>query len=189
MKSGIYHLTYRDGATYVGQSVDIPSRMVQHADKLMKGTASKKMLEAYQKWGMPTMSVIVYCHPMYLDLMEAYYINYSRSDLNTSVPPVADIDYDWLLDNQELFLHHPLELLKEQVIQGNTHRDKVEELTGIMQGAYAKQFAKLAVKEDRRMLQEYDRQLRVRTHELAAAEEKITRLLNRSWLDRLFNHQ
>ena len=62
MTSGIYKLTFSDGTTYIGKSVDIERRWKEHADKFAKRTAAKAMQYAYDTCGMPSTSVISVLH-------------------------------------------------------------------------------------------------------------------------------
>ena len=88
MDSGIYRLTYRNGATYVGKSIHLTTRWKQHFDKLSKGKAAKEMQAAFRASGnqFPRTEVLVYCHPDMLDYYEGFFINDLRPPLNTAIP-------------------------------------------------------------------------------------------------------
>lgn len=88
MDSGIYRLTYRNGATYVGKSIHLTTRWKQHFDKLSKGKAAKEMQAAYHASGnqFPRTEVLVYCHPDMLDYYEGFFINDLKPPLNTAIP-------------------------------------------------------------------------------------------------------
>lgn len=89
MDSGIYQLTYANGATYVGQSKHIQTRWKQHFDKLDKGKAAKEMQDAFRASGnrYPQTEVLLYCHQDMLDYYEGYFINLLHPPLNTQIPP------------------------------------------------------------------------------------------------------
>lgn len=71
MVCGIYILRFKDGSTYVGQSKDINRRFTTHCNKLAKGThVNKKLLEAYSRYGTPTLEIILECPPQDLDEAE-----------------------------------------------------------------------------------------------------------------------
>lgn len=88
MDSGIYRLTYKNGATYVGKSKHLNTRWKQHFDKLLKGKAAKNMQDAYHASGnqLPKTEVLVYCHLDLLDYYEGYFINKLNPPLNTQIP-------------------------------------------------------------------------------------------------------
>jgi excinuclease UvrABC nuclease subunit len=88
MDSGIYRLTYQNGATYVGKSIHLNTRWKQHFDKLSKGKAAKEMQQAFHASGnqFPRTEVLVYCHPDMLDYYEGYFINELKPPLNTAIP-------------------------------------------------------------------------------------------------------
>lgn len=106
MTSGIYQLNFNDQAYYIGQSQDLEARWKQHAEKFKAGKAAKKMQDAYDELGMPTVNVLIECHKDYLDIMESYHIAEQRklpNCLNTTAPALdPKIDYDWLLQNTHM---------------------------------------------------------------------------------------
>lgn len=83
MKSGIYCLTFKNNEKYVGRSIDIERRLVEHAEKLKKGTAAKPLQAAYNKYGYPNARVLMYCHSDHCDLMESYFICKLQPELNS----------------------------------------------------------------------------------------------------------
>lgn len=84
MTSGIYRLTFRDGSSYIGKSIDMERRWEEHQSKMLKGTAAAKVQWAYNKYGLPKATVLVYCHPDHIDLMETLYIAYEMPVLNSA---------------------------------------------------------------------------------------------------------
>lgn len=88
MTSGIYELTFPNGETYVGKSVNITNRWKQHADKLSKGTAAANMQAAVysNRFNNIAGRVLLEVHPDLLDMYENYYINTLKPKLNTVIP-------------------------------------------------------------------------------------------------------
>lgn len=84
--SGIYKLTFPGGSTYIGKSVDIERRWREHAESMRKGTAAKKMQNAYILEGFPDSEVLLECHPDHIDLMESVFIIAQNPSLNTGIP-------------------------------------------------------------------------------------------------------
>ena len=176
MKTGIYCLTFSNGDTYVGQSVDIENRMKQHTDKFLKGTAAKKMLDAYNKCGMPNAKILIECHKDYLDLLEAYCIHGLNATLNTNIPPLdPNINYAWLIARDDVRMQEPSTLIRHLSVAVDELTNKQAILENQATDKYAKYRARLAVKEDQ--------------EQLAKAIQKINQLQSRNWFQRLFNHQ
>lgn len=86
MVSGIYEYKFISGDKYIGQAIDIEKRWDQHITKMQKGTHTKNIQYAYDHWGLPQFRVIAYCHPHYLDAMEALYIHMTGPNLNGVLP-------------------------------------------------------------------------------------------------------
>jgi group I intron endonuclease len=92
MNSGIYKLVFTDKSVYIGKSVDMSKRWDQHLKALKKGTHTKRIQDAYNKYGTPKFEIICECHPHHIDILETYFINgyWSPKILNTTRP--ADVD-------------------------------------------------------------------------------------------------
>jgi hypothetical protein len=86
MTSGIYRLTFANGDTYIGKSINIDTRWNQHRDKLIKGKAAKAMPQAYELYGHPEGEVLFECHSDHIDLVEACLISRLRPTLNATRP-------------------------------------------------------------------------------------------------------
>jgi hypothetical protein len=84
MESGVYQLTFKDGASYVGKSINIPRRWNEHRDKFLKGTAAKNMQDRYNRFGFPDGRVLFECHGDHIDLMESYFIGVLQPVLNAT---------------------------------------------------------------------------------------------------------
>lgn len=82
MITGIYKLTFGNGSTYIGKSIDIERRWKEHSEKMLCGTAAKNIQNVFNKYGLPNITVLTECHSDHIDLMETYYINQFRPDLN-----------------------------------------------------------------------------------------------------------
>ena len=110
MTTGIYLLHFSRRKYYykyyVGQSKNIEQRFIQHCNKLLNGTHTEAMQEAYNIHGyLPTLQILLECHEDYLMPMERLYAQAHRNmfakystatrylELNT-MPLLADIpDY------------------------------------------------------------------------------------------------
>lgn len=88
MTSGIYKLTFPNGETYIGKSVNMEERWQQHALSLEKGTAAKNMLRAKPRYGKFRIDCtkVLEVHPDLLDEYENYFINIFKPTLNTKIP-------------------------------------------------------------------------------------------------------
>lgn len=100
MTSGIYELTFSNGGTYIGKSIDVEARWKQHLDKLAKGNGAKPLQEAFDlSAGRFNARVLHECHPDHLDIMEECLIARMQPTLNTTRPKdrLAGIhDGDWI---------------------------------------------------------------------------------------------
>lgn len=93
MTAGIYMITFTpSGKRYIGKSKDIPNRWKQHIDAFVKGTHSKKMQEEHSKSTDMAFAVILECHEDHIDLLEAYFIDRLKPELNFQNPTNK---YDW----------------------------------------------------------------------------------------------
>lgn len=71
MTIGIYKLTFKDtDKVYIGQSVNIEKRFIEHISRANTGTASKKLQDAFQVFGVPTLNIIEECTEDILDELE-----------------------------------------------------------------------------------------------------------------------
>lgn len=57
---GIYYLEFK-GVYYIGRSNNLTRRYKDHLSSLSKGVGNFKMLEAYEKYGIPNFGVLEYC--------------------------------------------------------------------------------------------------------------------------------
>lgn len=101
MTCGIYKLQF-GSSFYIGKSVNIEKRWEQHWDSLVKGTASKKMLEAFSRCSEPMGTILLECHPEHIDVMEGYYVITMSPDLNTSQVFCDGVDMYDKLDEDTL---------------------------------------------------------------------------------------
>lgn len=76
MLSGIYSIYWEvPDLIYIGQSSNLSVRLKEHNRLFLNNRASsKRLLEAYTKYGMPNISVLEYCSIPELDRLEQYYI-------------------------------------------------------------------------------------------------------------------
>lgn len=74
MSCGIYMLTFGDDKKYIGLSVDINRRIMEHKNSLIAGNASKRLQDAYNEYGMFTYEVLENCTEDMLSELEIKYI-------------------------------------------------------------------------------------------------------------------
>ena len=193
MTSGIYQLNFSNQAYYIGQAQDLQARWKQHADKFIKGKAAKKMQDAYDQLGMPSANVVIECHRDYLDIMENYYIAIQKTYvncLNTSAPALdSSIDYEWLINNPKLLEFSSIHIIKEAV-DLTSQNTRLQDEHDTLKNNFNKAFMVHKAAADLKYGKDENAQLVVEYHDrLRRAQEKITSLLNRGLLDRIFNHQ
>ena len=75
MDSGIYKLSFTGtDQVYIGRSKHLNLRSTQHKSTLKVGSASKKLQAAYNKYGMPSFSIVEYAEEFLLETLEKEYI-------------------------------------------------------------------------------------------------------------------
>lgn len=93
MTCGIYLLSFKDlNKPYIGQSNNIESRYSGHLYKLKNGLGARKVQEAYNIYGTPTLSILEECIEANLSILEKVYItkfDAVESGLNTSSDPTS----------------------------------------------------------------------------------------------------
>lgn len=71
MRKGIYALVFNGtDKVYIGQSINIEKRYTEHLRDLRDGTSSPKLLEAFKKYGKPSLEVLIECSTSELDYNE-----------------------------------------------------------------------------------------------------------------------
>ena len=124
-KSGIYQFEFQDGSKYIGKSVDVERRQDEHVKYMLYGEAPWLIQEAYNRWGMPKFSVLEYCHPDHLGLLEAAYIELVKPQLNTVKYRVEDADS--VLANAHMLKQSTSSLIQEihqlRLKSNNDHQD------------------------------------------------------------------
>jgi hypothetical protein len=142
MESGIYQLTFPDGARYVGKSINIPRRWKEHRDKFIKGTAAKNMQDRYNRYGFPDGKVLFECHGDHIDLLESYFICLVQPELNAT-PGIRIYEHEL-----PIFEENP-ELLQ---LATTTHITMINELRSNLDTLQNK-YAELKVYLDEAMLE------------------------------------
>ena len=62
MTCGVYVLIFENtDKVYIGQSTNVEKRFLEHKSSLVTTTASKKLQDAYQKFGMPKIEILLEC--------------------------------------------------------------------------------------------------------------------------------
>jgi hypothetical protein len=71
MTCGIYKLKFNNtDKCYIGKSKNIEIRFIYHKYKITHGLASKKLLDAYRLYGMPSLDILCECSECDLDTYE-----------------------------------------------------------------------------------------------------------------------
>ena len=135
MKSGIYKLTWKDGAVYVGQAVDPVLRYRNHLEKMRNGTHTVKVQDVYNRLGEPGMVVLETCHPDHLDLLESIWINHyyelnASKVVNTKIPPLPD-DWDVLEKHRTALTNSTGRLVDHISVLEKAHRALEGEVKGL----------------------------------------------------------
>lgn len=195
MTSGIYQLNFNDQAFYVGQSINIEVRWKQHFDKFRKGTAAKKMQDAYNYYGLPNATILLECHKDYLDMMENFYIAANQpysGNLNTTAPAVdPDINYTWLLNNRKLLIHSQFSIIKQAVDttgENTALENELNELKNNFNERYLYIKAQIEIKKERDKNAEYKNLYPSLEQAYAQTQEAINKLQSRGLLKRIFNY-
>lgn len=152
MTCGIYKLTF-NGTTkcYIGQSLDIERRFINHCSSMRNDKGSRKLCAAYRKFGMPVLIILKECKVDELNTLEDLYIkqynsakdgfNYKcthhgyRSTLHGEDAPMstcsnADVQevFEYLKDNPELTLENIADIVEispnivKDISAGISHR-------------------------------------------------------------------
>lgn len=80
MTTGIYCLQFGNiNKVYIGQSINIERRFVQHKRHFLQNLSSQKLQEAYNTLGIPKLKVLVICNKEELDYYETKCINLYNS--------------------------------------------------------------------------------------------------------------
>jgi len=113
MTSGVYQLTFSNGDTYIGKSINIEERWKQHTNKMYKGTAAKNMQAAFNAYGAPMGRILRECHEDHIDVVESCFISRNKPTLNSDRPkdPFPDLtpeQLDFLFDT---FAHSARDLV------------------------------------------------------------------------------
>lgn len=202
MASGIYQLTFNNGDTYVGKSLDLTRRWQQHLDKLEKGTAAKNMQQAYKNsyFEAPKAEVLLECHPDLLDEYENIFINQNNPTLNTQRPqprPPVEREALWRHAEQGRAGYSVPVVLITLENYADRNSELVSELDGVRDTLESLEadYEELDRAWDNRTLQELRKTETFVTLEdncgrlekqLRDAEEFRLRVLQANWFQRLF---
>jgi len=107
MNSGIYKMEFPRGEFYIGQSINLGTRWDEHQKDFLMNRAARKLQVAYNmNLGVAHFTVMLNCHPDYLDMFEAYFIHALRPQLNTNYPKPDRYNWEavsYLLQNSSTF--------------------------------------------------------------------------------------
>ena len=173
MTSGIYSLTFADGIQYVGKSINIEKRWVEHGKSMQLGKASIKMMAAYKEYGLPDGQVLFEIHPDHLDIVECYLINKYRPVLNTTVSnSICENEFDEIMSDPNLLKWSTLDHIRE-ILASITRIEKLEsEVENLLEEYDIPEYHKLA--------------LSVAEQRANKAERKLKAYLTLPWYSRIF---
>jgi GIY-YIG catalytic domain len=195
MKSGIYKLTFDNGSIYIGKSLDMERRWEEHSNSFRKGTAAKKMQNAYILAGFPNAEVLLECHPDHLDLMESAFMYAHTPDLNTTQPiRLTPEEITTLFDNTDILVQSTSDHIDEinnlyDIIDKlKDARDAAEEEVEDLSIARTEQELKIEMGRKYHALKgEYD----VLLHNYKTVNTEVKKIKdeykNKSWWKRLLN--
>lgn len=176
MSSGIYKLTFKDGSIYIGKSVNIDKRWSQHTKAMVKGTHTKRIQEAFEKFGDPKFELIFECHPDHIDILEGYFINkyWSNTILNTTRP--SD------LSESDLFV---IEHYSDNVWNASTF----DHLRGVHERDLTIESLETKLKNVKsgKRLKDLESMVELLRSEMIKANTENSRLKSRSLFERIFN--
>lgn len=133
MTSGVYELKFSSGDRYIGKSINIENRWVQHRESMLKGTAAKPLQRAFSRYGFPAGDIMLECHTDHIDIMEAVYIARHKPELNTDRPtdPFPGVDMDWYINNTDLLKYSTLEHMQTILDMNNSAKHYKTNLEGL----------------------------------------------------------
>jgi len=191
MKSGIYNLNFNNKRAYIGKSVDLERRQLEHINKLQKGTHTKKLQEAYSIHGTPSFDVLLYCHEDHIDVYEiAYIINNLDIDLlNTTIPkrpPIEEMAV--LLNNMDKAVYSTAEHIC-MILDADEHMLELEATIRDSNKLYNDLVATgvQTPKATKGIIKELEHGIKLRQATNEGLKLKIQQLNNRNWYERLFN--
>lgn len=134
--SGIYMLKWDNDTFYIGKSVNVRERILQHINSFYNSTAAIKLQGAYDVYGIPSVSLLLECHADNIDVMEAYFIGALKSDLMLNTVMMSnplidknDVLIDKILDDYcQLSLADLSERLNGLEVRNNLYSMEVSDL-------------------------------------------------------------
>ena len=139
MITGIYRLCFEGtDKVYIGQSTDIYLRYNIHKTNLRANKSSKKMQDAFDKYGMPTLDILVECTEQELNSLEADAIEIFDSvsnGFNTIDGSTHRSELKGELAGNAKYTNDQIEEAFMYLVDNKlTHRE-ITEITGISRGA------------------------------------------------------
>jgi hypothetical protein len=131
--AGIYKLTFGD-KVYIGRSLDIEHRFNGHISDIKLGKSSRKLISAYAKYGVPTLSILEECTSLEMQKsLEKEYIlklDTLTNGLNTT-PGGEDICYGELNANCKYTNEQLYEVLKMLAYSKEMTLSSISEATAV----------------------------------------------------------
>lgn len=198
MNSGIYLLTFKDGSTYVGKSVNLKNRWQQHLDKLTKGKGASALQTAFDRNGhVFNAKVLFHCHPDYLDLMEGYYIDILKPTLNTTIPEnrfkgMDEVEKELLLQWLDSSILDHLTLLNQQTNLIERYKDLEEVLSNKCSELSTRRSREEIAFDTANRISTLEQRLAMKQDDLAILQEdldhnkELVKYYRRPWWKKLF---
>ena len=143
MTSGIYRLTFEDGSTYIGKSINIEKRWEEHTKSMLQNKAAAKMQAAYKRCGLPRGEIMLTMHPDHIDIIEAYLIAHLQPDLNTSVASCMDkADFDNLISDPMFLAESTAHHVSRLIVQRKNIEALEYEVENLLEGYEVPQYHK-----------------------------------------------
>jgi hypothetical protein len=199
MTSGIYELEFKSGEIYIGKSDNIERRWEQHMNDMLKGKHTKRIQEAYNKYGLPKHKVLLECHKDHIDLVESIEISkyyHLPNCLNGNKPALPNQeDLDILCNNKQLLkystaqhINRLIELTIENDAaekEANKQRKKYQKLKD--SGIRIEDDVLREIQDDKYTITKLQKEAIEYKFAIQNANEEISRLKSRGFFSRLFN--
>lgn len=141
MKSGIYKLNFiGTQKCYIGQSTNIEKRFREHTSDILNNTCSKKVLQAYLDYGMPTLEIIFEA-TYNLDSHENYFISLYNSVIygfNTLTLAGSYPTNIGLNNSASIYSEEAIEKVFFLLLDVKNTASNIEKVTGVPKGTISR---------------------------------------------------
>lgn len=133
MTCGIYLLRFKGtDKVYIGQSENINYRFKKHLQRMRAGTTSLKLQQAYNKYGEPTIEILLECSTEELNANEKEAIeiyNAVEAGLNTANEP--DIRQSGDKNGASKYSNEDIAKVLDCLLDGTLSYQNIEDITGV----------------------------------------------------------